>query len=212
MTNFLSPNGHTHDGEKLGLHLGEEEKSKFQFGKRDWVDNTQLQTEIEHLQPAEMSLAAVKEGGGVMEDGDLALTPIVVPEGQHYEVINDHCLVNTDLILACDEFRVEERHDEQEGEEKGMVGTHFPNRHDDSKLVGLSITTVDEEHNDEELGLGKSHKNIPSTGDQGVEIVQRGKLQLLKKQGPRRRNTLMTVQGVEGPRIAIGEDRLLEDG
>ncbi|KAH9295354.1 hypothetical protein KI387_038942 [Taxus chinensis] len=133
-----------------------------------------------HSQPIVMSLAAVKEGDGVMEDEDSALTPIVVL-GQHYEVINDHCLVNTDFILACDEFRVEKRHDEQEGEEKGRVGTHFPNRYDDNKLVGLSIAAVEEEHNDEELGFGKSHKDIPSTGDQGVEIVQKGEAPIIEE-------------------------------
>ncbi|KAH9292243.1 hypothetical protein KI387_042572, partial [Taxus chinensis] len=105
---------------------------------------------------AEMSLAAVKEGDGVVEEEDsvvkrskaMALTPIVVPESQHYEVINDPCLVKTDVILACDEFRVERMHDEQEGEEKGMVGTPCPNRHDDSKLVGLFQTAVTKEQID----------------------------------------------------------------
>ncbi|KAH9322599.1 hypothetical protein KI387_017238, partial [Taxus chinensis] len=79
---FLSPNSHTHVGEKSGLHF---------------------------------------EGNGAMKDEDLALTPIVVPESQHYEVINDHCLVNADDILACDESRLKRRMMNKKGKRKGRL-------------------------------------------------------------------------------------------
>ncbi|KAH9294635.1 hypothetical protein KI387_038223, partial [Taxus chinensis] len=35
--------------------------------------------------------------------------------------------------------------------------------------------------NDEELDLGKSHKDIPSTCEQGMEVVQRGKAPIIER-------------------------------
>ncbi|KAH9311449.1 hypothetical protein KI387_026484, partial [Taxus chinensis] len=121
---------------------------------------------------AQMTLedgAVEKEGSVVKRSKARTLTPIVVPKGQHYEVINDHCSVNVDDILACDESSIEKKGEDQEGEAKGMIGTHFPNRQDNSQLAGLFTTAVLKEQNDEELDLGKSHKDIPSICEQDME-------------------------------------------
>ncbi|KAH9323776.1 hypothetical protein KI387_018415 [Taxus chinensis] len=103
-----------------------------------------------------MSLAVVKEGDGFVEEEDsvvkrykaMVLTPIVVMEIKHYEVINDPCLVKIAVVLARDEFKVERMHNEEEGKEKGMAGTPCPNRHDENKLVGLFRITVTKEQID----------------------------------------------------------------
>ncbi|KAH9313387.1 hypothetical protein KI387_028422 [Taxus chinensis] len=139
------------------------------------------------------------EGKGAMEDEDSTLTPIVVPESQQYEVINDHRLVNIDDILACDESRVEKKYDEQEGEEKEEVGNHFPNRHNNSQLAGMFITSANKESMGKEwtegiqylfgnvlekgtlqFDLSKSHRDIPSTFEQGMEVVQQGKTPIIE--------------------------------
>ncbi|KAH9329869.1 hypothetical protein KI387_001977, partial [Taxus chinensis] len=115
------------------------------------------------------------EGNAAMKEGELALTTIIVLESQHHEVIIDHCLVNIDDISTCDEPRVENKNEEQEGEEKGMVGNQFPNRHDDNKLAGLFRTAVPKEHNDDGLDISKSYDDIPNTHEQGMAVVHPSK-------------------------------------
>ncbi|KAH9308346.1 hypothetical protein KI387_036257, partial [Taxus chinensis] len=58
---------------------------------------------------------------GAMKDEDLVLTPIIVPESQHDEVITNHCLANTDNMSTCVESRIEREDDEQIGAVKGEV-------------------------------------------------------------------------------------------
>ncbi|KAH9308787.1 hypothetical protein KI387_036698, partial [Taxus chinensis] len=119
---------------------------------------------------------------GAMKEGELALTPIIVPKSQHHEVIIDHCLVNND-VSTCDEPKVEKKNEEQEGEEKGMVGNHFQNRLDDNKLAGLFRTAVPKEHNDGGLDVGKTYEDIPNTHEQdelrGENVEPEDKLEFM---------------------------------
>ncbi|KAH9316720.1 hypothetical protein KI387_025347, partial [Taxus chinensis] len=92
---------------------------------------------------------------------------------------------NQGRAATCDELR-----HEQEGEEKGRFGNHFPNRYDDNKLARLIIKAVKKEHNDEELGFGKSYKGIPSTSDQGMEIVQKWEAPLIEQTRTKKREHL----------------------
>ncbi|KAH9306251.1 hypothetical protein KI387_010655, partial [Taxus chinensis] len=79
----------------------------------------------------------------------------------------------------------------KEGEEKGMVGNYFPNRHDDNKLAGLFITAVTKEQNDDGLDLGKRYEDIPNTHEQarrnGVEGQRMHQIieeELARRMGP----------------------------
>ncbi|KAH9326388.1 hypothetical protein KI387_006566, partial [Taxus chinensis] len=108
-------------------------------------------------------------------ENDSAPTSIIPLDGQHAEVSIDHCLTNNDEILVFDEFIDERGGYEQEEVVIGTDGTRFPSGNDKSQLDGPFITTDNKDPKDEELNLGKSHQDIPSTCEQGMIVVQREK-------------------------------------
>ncbi|KAH9329812.1 hypothetical protein KI387_001920 [Taxus chinensis] len=105
------------------------------------------------------------ERDGAMQDEDLALNPIIVPDSHHYELIINHYLVNTDKISTCDESRVEK-------EAKEMVRTHFSKRHDNSQLAGLLMTTALKSQVESIHDLGKNHKEAPCICQQSMDEVE----------------------------------------
>ncbi|KAH9330062.1 hypothetical protein KI387_002170, partial [Taxus chinensis] len=116
------------------------------------------------------------ERDGTTKEEELALTPIIVPKSQHDEIIIDHCLVMVDNISICDESMVEK-------EAKGMVGTHFSKRHDDSQLAGLFITEAPSSQVEGFYGFGKNHNEAPCMCQQSMDEVKVGKLRTAKGGG-----------------------------